>query len=181
MEFDLHNSIALLERTPPALNALLRSLPEAWTKQNEGDGTMAPFDVIDHLAFLERNSWMQRLELILQGDEHQVFQPVNRQGRATGDAERSLPRLLDEFADLRAANLNTLRGLNLQPSDLTKRALHPSFGPVTAAQLLATWTTHDMTHLHQISRVLAHQYSEAVGPWIKFLGVLHCNGHSEPA
>jgi hypothetical protein len=180
MEFDLHNSIALLQHTPPALNALLRDLPEAWTTQSEGHGTMAPIDVIDHLAYLERNSWMQRLEVILQGDENQVFNPVNREGRASSE-DRSLPRLLDDFADLRAANLRTLRGLNLQPSDLTKRALHPSFGAVSAAQLLATWTTHDMTHLHQISRVLAHQYSEAVGPWIKFLGVLHCIGHSEPA
>jgi hypothetical protein len=49
------------------------------------------------------------------------------------------------------------------------------------SQLLATWATHDMTHLHQISRILAHQYRDAVGPWIKYLGVLQCAGHSSPA
>ncbi len=180
MKLDLDNSIALLARTPSALDALLRGLPEPWTSQNEGAGTMAPIDVIDHLAFLEGNNWMQRLELILEGDESRVFAPVNRQGRA-GDGERSLPHLLDQFADLRTLNLEKLRGMNLQAGDLAKRARHPSFGPVTAAELLATWTAHDMTHLHQIARVLAHQYREAVGPWSRFLGVLHCEGHSEPA
>jgi DinB superfamily len=179
MTFDLQNSIALLSHTPGALNALLRDLPGAWTTRNEGDGTMTPTDVIDHLAFLERSNWMQRLEVVLQGDESQVFQPVNRKGTAA-NGERSLAGLLDEFARLREQNLEKLRGMNLQPADLAMRAQHPTFGPVTAAQLLATWTAHDMTHLHQISRVLAHQYREAVGPWIKFLGVLHCEGHSAP-
>jgi hypothetical protein len=181
MEFDLQSSIALLSRTPGALNALLRDLPEAWTAQNEGDGTMTPADVIGHLAFLERNNWMQRLAVILEGDESRVFPPMNRKGRADEDEERLPARLLDEFARLRAENLDKLRGMNLQAKGLAMRAQHPTFGPVSASQLLATWTAHDMTHLHQISRVLAHQYREAVGPWIRFLGVLKCDGHSEPA
>ena len=47
------------------------------------------------------------------------------------------------------------------------------------SQLLATWAGHDLTHVHQISRVMAHQYEEAVGPWRQYLGVLKCDGHSE--
>ena len=85
---------------------------------------------------------------------------------------------LDDFARLRSGNLDTLRALNLQPKDLGKRGTHPALGVVTLAQLLSTWPAHDLTHLHQISRVLAYQYREAVGPWCEFLGVLHCNGHS---
>jgi DinB superfamily len=179
MEFDLQNSIALLSHTPAALNALLRDLPEAWTSKNEGSGTMTAFDVVGHLAFLERNNWIQRVQIILRSDESQVFPRVNREARA-GENE-SLPDLLDEFARLRSQNLEALRDLNLRSRDLAKRARHPSFGPVTLAQLIATWTAHDMTHLHQISRIMAHQYREAVGPWIKFLGVLQCDGHSAPA
>jgi DinB superfamily len=180
MDFDLQNSIALLSHTPETLNALLRDLPDALTSRNEGDGTMSPYDVIGHLAFLERNSWMQRALLILQSDEPQPFPSVNREGRPNNSKDTSLPHLLDEFASLRSQNLNSLRALNLQEDDLAKRAIHPTFGLVTLAQLLSTWTAHDMTHLHQISRTLAHQYREAVGPWIRFLGVLHCEGHSEP-
>ena len=36
MKRELENTIALLERTPGALDALLRGLPEVWTETNEG-------------------------------------------------------------------------------------------------------------------------------------------------
>jgi hypothetical protein len=55
---------------------------------------------------------------------------------------------------------------------------HPALGSVTLSQLLATWAAHDLTHLHQVSRIMAHQYRAAVGPWSAYLGVLHCEGHS---
>jgi hypothetical protein len=79
---------------------------------------------------------------------------------------------------LRSGNLDQLRALNIHPEDLERRGRHPALGTVTLSQLLATWAAHDLTHLHQISRVMAHQYSEAVGPWSKFLGVMQCAGHS---
>jgi hypothetical protein len=40
--------------------------------------------------------------------------------------------------------------------------------------LLSTWAVHDLTHLHQVSRIMAHQYRDAVGPWSEYLGVLKC-------
>jgi hypothetical protein len=79
---------------------------------------------------------------------------------------------------LRSENLGQLRALNLQRTDLSLRGRHPALGVVTLSELLATWATHDLTHLHQISRVMAHQYREAVGPWSAYLGVLRCAGHS---
>ncbi len=82
---------------------------------------------------------------------------------------------------MRAENLDKLRSLNLRPEDFERRGKHPVFGVVKLSQLLATWAAHDMTHLHQISRTLAHQYREAVGPWIAYLGVLKCDGHSTKA
>jgi hypothetical protein len=85
---------------------------------------------------------------------------------------------LDEFARVRADNLAELRVLNLRPADLERRGRHPTFGPVTLSALLATWAAHDLTHLHQISRIMAHQYRDAVGPWSVYLGVLQCAGHS---
>ena len=88
--------------------------------------------------------------------------------------------LLDEFSRLRSASLEDLRAFNLQPEDMERRGRHPALGGVTLSQLLATWAGHDLTHLHQISRVMAHQYREAVGPWSAYLGVLQCAGHSAP-
>ena len=91
-----------------------------------------------------------------------------------------LVSLLDDFARLRGENLAALQALDLQPEDLARRGRHPRLGVVTLSQLLATWAVHDLTHVHQLSRVMAHQYRNAVGPWIAYLGVLHCEGHSAP-
>jgi hypothetical protein len=68
----------------------------------------------------------------------------------------------------------------LKPEQLELRGRHPSLGAVTLSQLLAAWAAHDMTHLHQVSRIMAHQYREAVGPFAAFLGVLKCEGRSAP-
>src|SRR6266446_4704741 len=97
-----------------------------------------------------------------------------------GSERETLAQLLDEFALARSESLDQLRALNLQPQDLERRGRHPTFGPVKLSQHLATWAVHDLTHLHQISRIMAHQYREAVGPWRDYLGVLKCDGHSSP-
>jgi hypothetical protein len=90
-----------------------------------------------------------------------------------------MTQLLDDFAHVRAENLDQLRALHLRPEDLERRGRHPTFGTVTLSQLLGTWAAHDLTHLHQLSRVMASQYREIVGPYKAFLGVLKCAGHSD--
>ena len=177
MNHSLPDTIALLSRTPAALNALLRDLPDAWTMQNEGGETFNVPDVVGHLIYGDRVNWLARTRMILDYGETRPFEPFDRQGHVKECEGKNLPQLLDEFARVRSAALKELRAPNLQPEQLALRGLHPTFGAVTLSQLLATWAAHDLTHLHQISRIMAHQYREAVGPWSKFLGVLHCNGH----
>jgi hypothetical protein len=178
MTHDLRNTVAMLERTPAALNALLRDLPEAWTLRHEGEGTWNAFDIVAHLNHAERADWIPRARIILESGEGRTFEPFDRGGHVRESQGQSLAQLLDEFARLRSDNLDQLRALNLSPDDLERRGSHPSLGVVTLSALLATWAAHDLTHLHQISRVLAHQYREAVGPWSGYLGVLQCAGHS---
>ena len=178
MENSLHNTISLLARTPAALNVLLRDLPDMWTLQNEGEDTWSAFDVVGHLIHAERTDWIPRARMVMQFGETKSFEPFDREGHAREIQGRSLSQLLDEFARLRTENLIELRAWRLRPEDLQRRGRHPALGVVTLSQLLATWAAHDLTHLHQISRVMAHQYREAVGPWAKYLGVLQCAGHS---
>jgi DinB family protein len=180
MQHNLQHTIALLTRTPTALNALLHDLPEAWTLRNEGENTWSAFDIVGHLIHGERTDWMPRAKMILQFGETKTFEPFDRWGQERESKGKSLAQLMDEFARLRSENLDELRALNLRPEDLERRGRHPALGVVTLSQLLATWAAHDLTHLHQISRVMAHQYGEAVGPWNAYLGVLHCTGHSSP-
>jgi len=177
MAFDLQEAIALLTRTPSALNALLHDLPEIWIMRNEGGKSWSPFDIVGHLIHGERTDWMPRARIILQHAESRPFDPFDRLAQERESQSKSLGELLDEFARLRADNLDALRSMNLQPSDFNRRGRHPALGVVTLSQLLATWAVHDMTHLHQLSRVMAYQYRDVVGPWGAYLGVLHCQGH----
>ena len=137
-------------------------LPESLTLRNEGDKTWNAFEVIGHLNHAERADWIPRANIILQFGESRAFDPFDREGHAREIQGKTLAQLLDEFARLRAENLQKLRALNLRPEDLERRGKHPSLGVVTLGQLLATWATHDLTHLHQISRIMAYQYREAV-------------------
>jgi DinB superfamily len=178
MDHNLPHTISLLTRTPAALNVLLRDLPEAWTFCNEGENTWSAFDVVGHLIHGERTDWMPRARMILQFGDTKPFEPFDRRAQERESQGKSLAQLLDQFARLRSENLGELRAMNLKQEDLDRRGRHPAFGVVTLSELLATWATHDLTHLHQISRVMAHQYREAVGPWSAYLGVLHCAGHS---
>jgi hypothetical protein len=180
MDHNLEQMIPLLARTPAVLDALLRDLPEIWTLSNEGEHSWNAFDVVGHLIHGERTDWMPRARIILQFGETRAFEPFDRLAQVRESEGKSLEQLLDEFARLRAENLAELRTLNLRPEDLERRGRHPALGAVTLSQLLATWAAHDLTHLHQISRIMAHQYRQAVGPWSAYLGVLHCAGHSSP-
>ena len=178
MEHNPEHTISLLSRTPATLDALLRDLPDEWTRRNEGEGTWNAFEVVGHLIDCEHINWIPRVEWILQYGATQPFRRFDRGGYAHETADKTLGQLLDEFARLRLQNLSILSSLNLAPEDFERRGVHPALGEVTLANLLATWAAHDLTHLHQIARIMAYQYREAVGPWIKFLGVMQCAGHS---
>ena len=178
MPQNLNDTITLLSRTPPALNALLRDLPETLTMRNEGDKSWTAFDVVGHLIHAERTDWIPRAKIILQFGDTQPFAPFDRLGHLRETEGKSLGQLLDEFARVRSESLDELRKLKLQPKDLDRAGRHPALGVVTLSELLSTWAGHDLTHLHQVSRILAYQYREAVGPFKVYLGVLQCTGHS---
>ena len=180
MEHNLSQTVSLLARMPGALDSLLRNLPETWTAANEGDNTWNVVDVLAHLIHTEKVNWMIRTEVIMQFGDSRVFDPLDREGPPGQNQGKPIGLLLDEFAELRSRSLVELSAMKLEPSDLERKGRHPVFGEVNLSQLLATWAVHDLTHLHQISRVMAHQYREAVGPWSGYLGVLKCAGHSSP-
>jgi hypothetical protein len=179
-EFKLDETIAVLTRTPATLDALLRGLPESWVRSNEGKDTWSAFDIVGHLIAGERTDWMARVRIILEDGEARPFDPFDRLAQLKASQNKSLEQLLDDFASLRRENLAALQALDLGHEDMSRRGRHPALGVVTLAELLATWTVHDLTHLHQLSRVMAHQYRDAVGPWNAYLGVLKCSGHSSP-
>jgi len=179
VENNLEQTIALLTRTPVVLDTLLRDLPDEWTMRNEGEKTWSAYDIVGHLIHGELTDWLPRARRILTEGESKPFDKFDRTAQERESIGKSLAQLLDEFARLRSASLSELRSMNLGAAELAKRGRHPALGVVTLSQLLATWPAHDLTHLHQLSRVMAYQYREDVGPWTKYLGVMQCQGHSE--
>ena len=172
MEFQLPLALEILERTPSTFRALLGGLSEDWTSANEGPETFSPFDNLGHLIHGERTDWIPRARIILAQGADRTFEPYDRFAQYRESAGKTTAQLLDEFATLRAENVATLRSLKLGERELALEGQHPSLGRVTLAQLLATWTAHDLGHVAQTARVLAKQYREAVGPWRAYLPVL---------
>ena len=172
MEFDLDEGLAVLTRTPDTLRTLLAGLPAPWTSANEGPDTWSPQDVVGHLIHGEETDWIPRAKIILTKGDSQAFEPFDRFAQARRFTGWSLERLLDRFAELRADGVVTLRQWHLTREQLALRGRHPELGQVTLSQLLASWVVHDLGHIAQISRVMAKQYTAAVGPWKAYLPVL---------
>ena len=172
MKISLEKSIHILERTPSILKALLQNLSEDWTTPNEGPETWSPYDVVGHLIHGEKTDWIPRARIILEQGEKQPFTPFDRFAQFVESKGKTLNQLLDEFESHRTDNIKTLKALNITEADLTKTGIHPEFGAVTLENLLAAWVVHDLGHIHQISRVMAKQYTNEVGPWTQYMGVL---------
>ena len=172
MTFDLDLSIDVLARTPATMNALLGGLTEPWTRGTEGPDTFSPFDVVGHLIDGEETDWIPRARIILARGESLRFERYDRFRHRTRNVNRSLESLLEEFARLRADNLELLRSWRLTATELDLPGEHPALGPVTLRQLLAAWVVHDLGHIAQAVRVMAKQYYDEVGPWVPYLPVL---------
>ncbi len=172
VEIKLDHAIDILSRTPAVLRALLHGLPAEWTMSNEGEQTWSPFDVLGHLIHGEQTDWIPRARIILQDGEGRAFEPFDRYAQFEASKGKTVEELLDTFEALRRESLRVLKELKLKPEDLARTGKHPEFGRVTLGELIATWVAHDLSHLMQISRTMARQYREAVGPWRQYLSVM---------
>lgn len=173
MNFTIEKSIEILERTPEVLEAMLKNISPEWIEKTEGGETWNVFDVLGHLVHGEKTDWIPRMEIILSDARDKTFEPFDRFAQFEESNGKTLSQLLDEFKELRKKNIGVLRSKNLADKNLEEKGIHPAFGEVTLAQLLATWIVHDLDHIAQISRVMAKQYKEAVGPWREYLKILN--------
>ena len=180
MDLQIGTAVDVLRRTPETLLSLLGGLGNEWTGANEGPETFSPFDVVGHLIDGEETDWMVRARTIFANGPDLRFAPYDRFRHKDRNRGRTLGMLLEEFAQLRAANLAELGSWKLGPEELDLIGEHPTFGRVTLRQLLSAWVVHDLGHLAQVARVMAKQYSEAAGPFKEFLPVLTDLGGRTP-
>lgn len=172
MTFDLHKSIQILERTPSVLRTLLLDVHDDWLMNNEGPETFSPYDVVGHLIHGEKTDWVVRAKIILEHGLSKPFEPYDRFAQYEESKGKTLTQLLDEFEIVRAENIKWLTSCIITEEDLNKNGVHPSLGEVSLKNLLSTWVVHDLTHIAQITRVMAKQYKEEMGPWPQFFRIL---------
>ena len=173
MKFDIDKAMPILERTPTIVALLLKNLDHDWIYNNEGQDTWSPFDVVGHYIHGEKTDWIPRLNIILGDQDDKRFVPFDRFAQFNDSKGKSLDELLEEFSRLRSENLEKLKQVKLDEATLSKKGIHPAFGEVTLEELLSSWVVHDLGHINQITRVLAKQYKEAVGPWTAYMGILN--------
>ena len=173
MSFDLSETLDLLERTPAVVDALLRGTSASWHAIDEGPDTWSAKDVMGHFIHGEETDWVPRARIILEHGASRSFETFDRFAQFTRFAGWSLDQLLDRFAELRRANLRTVRSWQLTEAQLDLPGVHPELGAVLLRQLLATWAVHDLNHIAQISRVLAKRHTEEVGVWRAYLSILN--------
>jgi len=173
MVYQLKDALEILERTPKVLSSLLLGVSKQWTQNNEGNESWSPYDVIGHLVHGEKTDWMPRLEIVLDNGSNKTFEPYDRFAQFKMSKGKDISQLLKEFETLRQQNLNTLRSKNLTSKDFIKTAIHPSLGTIELKNMLAAWVVHDLGHIAQVSRVMAKQYSEEIGPWKQYLTIVN--------
>jgi hypothetical protein len=143
---------------------MLQNISTDWTANNEGGESWSAYDIIGHLIHGEETDWIQRAQIILSENPDKKFKKFDRFAQFEESKNKSISELLKKFKILRAKNIETLHSLNITDKDLEVKGIHPAFGAVSLSQLLSTWVVHDLNHIAQISRVMAKQYKQDVGP-----------------
>ena len=169
---NIDDVINILSRTPGTVRELVSGLDDQWLHAVEAPGTWTPYEIVAHLIFGEQTDWIPRMRIILDDTGNRTFAPFDRNGHFAIATGRSIESLLDQFEQLRIENILILSAEGLTEADLQKEGIHPAFGPVTLGQLMASWMVHDMTHIYQISRIMAKQYEIEVGPWKEYMRIL---------
>ncbi len=179
MNFDITRSIEVLSTTPATLGSLLGNLSDEWTsdlildpKSKIQNPKWCPYDIVGHLIHGEQTDWIPRARIILDQGADTTFVPFDRFAQFENSKGKSLAQLLDEFENIRAKNIDTLRVWNLTEDQLSLEGMHPELGRVTLRQLLATWVVHDLNHIRQIVTVMASRYGSEVGVWKEYLSIL---------
>ena len=173
MKYSINEAAQVLEKTPLVLRSLLTGLSDGWTLSNEGPDTFSPYDVLGHLIHGEKTDWVTRAKIILAFGISKPFTPWDRFAQYEESKGKTLDQLLDEFAAVRKENMQWFTSLSLTETDLDRKGMHPKLGEITLRNLLSTWVVHDLTHIAQITRVMAKQYKEEMGPWPEFFRILN--------
>lgn len=149
-----HDCIVALYKGVSQDQARWKPAPEKWSL----------LEILNHLCDEERDDFRTRLSLTLENPE-QDWPPIDPQGWVEARAynARVLEESLADFAKERARSVEWLRSLDAPRWSNERR--HPSFLPLKAGDLLASWVAHDLLHIRQIAATRLAHLSQVVSPF----------------
>ncbi len=156
--------ITVLITTSSRWNELTSKLPEALLRRSPAPGEWSAVECLQHIIDVER-VFQSRMKAFLDGMES--FPAFNPDAEGALDAAQRSPwEIAAEFAELRAASLDSIGKLQL--GDLGRTSRHPELGMVTLEEMLNEWPAHDLNHTVQAERALMQPYIDGCGPWRVF-------------
>ena len=129
--------------------------------RQRSENTWTPVDVVAHLLYTDRSNWKPRAHKISQIGETKPFDPFRRSAMST-----SARNPASVTRRIRGRSVTSMLRRGILARRLTKRGARHGDRSACSPHGQA----HDQTHLHQITRILAHQYREYGRPSGEILG-----------
>ena len=154
--------IAALEANAPTIAALVRAIPPDRARWRPTPADWSVLDVINHLAYEEREDFRPRLDAAL----HRPGTPADSPGGdpdARADDEPDPAESLARFLAERQQSLAWLRAL--KDPDWSNSIPRKAGGVLRAGDLLAAWAAHDVLHLRQLIELQYHVLAAQARPF----------------
>jgi hypothetical protein len=160
---ELEQCAAQLEQNGRRIAALAAGVGEQQARWRPDSDSWSILEVICHLLEEERKDFRVRLDITLHkpGERWPAIDP---QGWVTAHAynEQDLAESLAALATERQASLTWLAGLLGVDWET---AYDAPWGAISAGDLLAAWTAHDLLHMRQLVELLWAYQETAVAPY----------------
>lgn len=148
-----------LARFPAVLRALCAELSPALAELSPSPHAWSIRAVVLHLVLEEREDFRPRLRSTLE-DPGRPWDAIDPEASVRRDLPES-PALSDLVSWFEAERADSVRWLrSMVGADWSSTYLHPTHGPIFAADLLVSWSAHDWLHARQIVK---RRYEGVVG------------------
>jgi hypothetical protein len=149
---NLAQTVSRLSGTAETIQSLVHHVEKEQAVWKPSTNEWSILEVINHLADEEDQDFRTRFDLILNQPDT-TWPAIHPSAWVTERAynSRDLSESLERFLLERDKSITWLKGL--ASPDLERSHVHPSFGTLSAGDLLASWVAHDLLHIRQLTRL----------------------------
>lgn len=152
-EFEWAQRLAVLAETPEWTARRFAAAGEGRFRARPGEGRWCALEVMAHLLDCDRDVYGPRAERALtQVMPVEAALPAHTWVEARRHRDADALAVLAEWREVRLACLARLEPLG--PEAWGRMLLHPVRGPHTLADLVRSWTDHDLSHRRQMTLAL---------------------------